>query len=143
MSVETLLGVRHATIQLERQLERVSRAAHLPGMSTHQPSQHPRGGDGQFTTKARAGPAVTVAPEAPAVVLGAETFEDDEFGGTWDSPGKGNASFDTAVRALLGVTDQRRKVTSSMRGGDCGSTYTPGAGQRVLRGAERRLPRPV
>ena len=100
-------------------------------MSTHQPSQHPRVGDGQFTTKARTEPAVTVAPEAPAVVLGAETFEDDEFGGTWASPGKGNASFDTAVRALLGVTDQRRKVTSSMRGGDCGSTYTPESWEQV------------
>ena len=88
---------------------------------------------------------MTVAPQAPAVVPSAETFEDDEFGGTWTSPGKGNASFDTAVRALLGVTDQQRTVTSSMRGGDCGSTYPGvlGSGQRVLRGTERRLPRPV
>ena len=37
-----------------------------------------------------------------------------------------------ALRAdQLGVTDQRRKVTSSMRGGDCGSTYTPESWEQV------------
>ena len=32
---------------------------------------------------------------------------------------------------MLGITDQRRKVTSSMRGGDCGSTDTPESWEQV------------
>lgn len=44
---------------------------------------------------------------------------------------QGQRLLDTAVRALLGVTEQRRKVTSSMRGGDCGSTYTPESWEQV------------
>ena len=119
----------------------------LPGMSAPiSPPNTRASATGSSPLRPGPQPAATVAPEAPAVVLGAETFEDDEFGGTWASPGKGNASFDTAVRALLGVTDQRRKgdvVHARRRLRQYLHPGVLGAGQRVLRGAERRLPRPV
>lgn len=96
-------------------------------MSNHQDLTQPRDTDGQYGTKARAEAAVTL--DAPALVLGrqveVDNEDEDDFDRTWTAPGKGNASFDIAVRALLGVSDQRRKVIATMNHTDGGTEYTP------------------
>jgi hypothetical protein len=104
-------------------------------MSTFQDGQHPRGDDGQFATRMRGEPQVTLTAGGPVLALGPKVDDDDDDPEdrerTWSAAGTGNASFDAAVRALLGVTDSRRKVTATMNGGEYGSTYTPESWQDI------------
>jgi hypothetical protein len=96
-------------------------------MATFRESQHPRNAQGAFEVKAASEPDLTLTPDAPALTFGPETCadDDDSFQPDWRSDGTGNESFNTAVRALLGVSDQRRKVTAVMDGGDVGTDATP------------------
>jgi hypothetical protein len=97
-------------------------------MSAFPDEQHPRRDDGQFTTQAHTEPQVTLTAQTPALTFKARDEGDDR---TWSATGAGNTSFDTSVRALLGVSDTRRKVTATMNGGDVGTTYTPETWQDI------------
>jgi hypothetical protein len=106
--------VRHGPVLLHHRprAPKPGPAAHLPGMSTFEPPQHPRHRSGQFTVAARTEPQLELGPQ----VWDADVH-DPLVIDSWTRAGTGDVEFNRRVRILLGVRDARRKVTVTMAGG--------------------------
>ena len=83
-------------------------------MSIHAQPRRPAGAPaaegGRFASTSRPEPRLTLGPEV-------EVDDPDEtIVSSWEKTGAGDSEFNRRVRALLGVADQRRKVTVAMAG---------------------------